>query len=135
MPDDSTLPADANDLRQTPGRNIRRYPRTKLRRPRVFWVSIFNLFGLACSLVGVLLLFWYALPVKVPGGPAYIADVGEPGWEARERHYDEYAHLGLALVIVGTLCEAVPPGVTAWGSRKRRPRAPDRSAMGMGPPG
>jgi hypothetical protein len=54
-----------------------------LRRPRAFWISVFNLIGLACSMVGVVLLFWFALPNEPPGGPAVLGvRGGGPAWEA-----------------------------------------------------
>ena len=46
-----------------------------LRRPRAFWISTCNIFGLACSLAGVVLLFWFALPNTVPGGPQALGAV------------------------------------------------------------
>ena len=96
-----------------------------LRRPRAFWISVCNLVGLAFSLVGVLLLFWYALPVKPPGAGSSLAISGfGPDWEAAVRRYDWYAHIGLVLVVIGTVLEAVPPFCTAIGSWRRRPIVP-----------
>jgi hypothetical protein len=96
-----------------------------LRRPRAFCISMCNLVGLACSLVGVLLLFWYALPVKPPGQPPYLGlSGGGAEWEAAVRRYDRYAHIGLVLVVIGTLLEALPPLCTAIGSWRRRPITP-----------
>jgi len=46
---------------------------------------------------------------------------GPPEWEAKLDRYDTLAHIGLGLVLVGTVLEAVPPFCTAIGSRKRRP--------------
>lgn len=93
-----------------------------LRRPRAFWISVCNLVGLACSVAGVLLLFWYALPETPPGGPGILATGigGGPAWEAEVRRYNSNAHLGLMLVLIGTLLEAVPPFCTALGSSRRR---------------
>src|SRR5262249_51989663 len=93
-----------------------------LRRPRAFWISVCNLVGLLCSIVGVLLLVYFALPVEVPGGPVLLSGGGGgPEWEALSRRYNRNADIGLALVIVGTLLEAVPPFCTALGSWRRRP--------------
>jgi hypothetical protein len=98
--------------------------RGALRRPRAFWISACNIVGLLCSLVGVVLLFWFALPNAVPGGPQSLGVRGPvPGWETENRRYDRLAHIGLVLVIVGTLMEAVPPLCTAIGSARRRPSA------------
>ena len=47
------------------------------RRPRAFWIAVCNLVGLVCSLVGVVLLFEFALPVHVPGAPGFLAVPGE----------------------------------------------------------
>jgi hypothetical protein len=92
-----------------------------LRRPRAFWISFCNVIGLACSVVGVLLLFWYALPNEPPGGPGFLAGGGGgPAWEAQRQLYDRYAHWGLGLVLLGTLLEAVPPVCTAIGAWRRR---------------
>jgi hypothetical protein len=96
-----------------------------LRRPRSFWISAANLLGLVCSLVGVVMLFWYALPNEPPAAPVVIvADRSPEEKEAQEdaqRRYDRYAHIGLALVLIGTVLEAVPPASTAIGSWQRRP--------------
>ena len=44
------------------------------------------------------------------GGPQALGARGpDPGWEAENRRYDRNAHIGLVLVVVGTLMEAVPP--------------------------
>jgi hypothetical protein len=96
------------------------------RRPRAFWISVCNLVGLACSMVGVVLLFWYALPDAPPGGPGVLSLGGGGGlvWQAEMRRYHTLAYTGLALVLIGTLLEAVPPFCTARGSWRRRPSAP-----------
>jgi hypothetical protein len=91
-----------------------------LRRPRAFWISASNLVGLMCSLIGVVLLFWYALPVISPARPIGFFG-GSEGLTELQR-YNRNAHLGLALVLIGTVLEAVPPSCTALGSgRRRRP--------------
>jgi hypothetical protein len=97
-----------------------------LRRPRAFWISVCNLVGLLCSIVGVLLLVYFALPVEVPGGPSALGASGPsvPNWEAEVQRYARMARIGLVLVIAGTLMEMVPPLCTAIGSWRRRPIAP-----------
>jgi hypothetical protein len=92
-----------------------------LRRPRAFWISMCNIMGLLCSVAGVVLLFWFALPNTAPGGLTAFSP-GGPVWEAENRRYDRLAHIGLVLVVVGTMMEAVPPLCTAIGSARRRPR-------------
>jgi hypothetical protein len=103
-----------------------------LRRPRTFWISACNLLGLCFSVAGVVLLFVYALPEVPPGGPGVVGRNagGGPEWEAEMRRYNWNAHLGLGLVLIGTVLEMVPPFCTAIGSWRRRPRyypAPRRS--------
>ena len=96
-----------------------------LRRPCAFWISAVNLLGLACSLVGVVMLFWYALPNEPPVAPTVIVHDRSPeekeAQEDAKRRYHRYAHIGLYLVLVGTVLEAVPPFCTAIGSWRRRP--------------
>lgn len=95
-----------------------------LRRPRAFWISVCNIAGLLFSLVGVVLLFFFALPNEAPGGPGALwrTAIGTDAahWEAVERRYNEYSRIGLVLVVAGTLMEAVPPFCTAVGSWRRR---------------
>jgi hypothetical protein len=93
-----------------------------LRRPRAFWISGCNLVGLVCSMIGVVLLFWYALPEAPPGGPAALGtgQGGGPAWDAQVQRYHTLAYIGLALVLIGTLLEAVPPVCTAMGTWRRR---------------
>jgi len=49
---------------------------------------------------------------------------GTAEWLAERHRYDIYAHIGLTLVLIGTVLEAVPPFCTAIGSWRRRPIAP-----------
>jgi hypothetical protein len=94
-----------------------------MQRPRAFWISLCNVVGLACSLAGLLLLFYFALPNEVPGASILLGDA-PPGWEKQQLRYNRYAHWGLALAVVGTIMEAVPPVCTAIGSARRRRRIP-----------
>jgi hypothetical protein len=80
-----------------------------------------NLVGLLCSMVGVVLLFWYALPNGVPGALSPLGATFPPSAVPAYLRYTRNAHIGLALVIIGTLLEAVPPFCTAIGSWRRRP--------------
>jgi hypothetical protein len=109
-----------------------------LRRPRAFWISFCNVIGLACSVAGVLLLFWFAIPTPPPGGPESfgIGRGGGPAWEAENRRYDRNAHVGLVLVLLGTVLEAVPPVCTAIGAWRRRTvprRSPANSPVPSSP--
>jgi hypothetical protein len=94
-----------------------------LRRPRAFWISVCNLVGLAFSLAGVALLLFFALSPEVPGtGTGLTGDDSDPAKLAAEtRRFNRNADIGLALVIVGTVLEAVPPFCTTIGSWRRRP--------------
>jgi hypothetical protein len=95
------------------------------RRPRAFWISVANLVGLTFSVIGVVMLFWYALPARPPGEPISLAvSGGGPEWEAEVQRYTRNAHIGLLLVVIGTALEAVPPFCTAIGSWRRRPSPP-----------
>ena len=94
-----------------------------LRRPRAFWISVCNLVGLAFSLVGVVLLLLFALPPEIPGTGTFLtadnSDIAK--LKAETRRFTRNAHIGLALVVVGTVLEAVPPFCTVIGSWRRRP--------------
>lgn len=81
-------------------------------------------------MVGVVLLFWYALPLAPPGltavfsvPPGREAEVLQ-GSDAEVQRYHSLAHLGLVLVLIGTVLEALPPFCTALGSWWRRPVIP-----------
>jgi hypothetical protein len=92
-----------------------------LRFPRAFWISLCNVGGLAFSLAGLLLLFWFALPSDLPGNIPTLAMGGPaPNWEEQQRRYKTYAYLGLVLAALGTIMEAVPPLCTTIGSARRR---------------
>jgi hypothetical protein len=94
-------------------------------RPRAFWIAVCNLVGLCFSAVGVVLLFRYALPVELPLGVHLTAGPGDTRFEAQLEGYLWRAHAGLALVIVGTVLEAVPPFFGALvAARRRRRRGP-----------
>ena len=82
-----------------------------------------NISGLLFSLIGVLLLFYFALPPTVPGAPNFLTDEGSPGWEAEARRYERNARIGLVLVVLGTLMEGVPPFATAMLILRRRSRS------------
>jgi hypothetical protein len=91
------------------------------RSPRAFWISLCNVFGLGCSLAGVLLLFYFALPNEVPAAPALLSAGGvSPDWEKQQQRYNKYAHAGLTLAFVDTIMETVPPICTALGAMRRR---------------
>jgi hypothetical protein len=80
-------------------------------RTRAWWVIVCNMaaiVGLIFSAVGVVLLFWYALPVQPPLGPRPITDEGQPGGAEQWVLYNWLSHIGLICVILGTVLEAAP---------------------------
>lgn len=96
--------------------------------PRALRISICNIVGLLFSVAGVVLLFRYALPVEAPLAPKYLGLYPDgPGWEAAKAHYDNLALIGLGLVLIGTLLEAVPPICSAAGGWRRRARLQTRN--------
>jgi len=112
-----------------------------LRRPRAFWISVCNVIGLICSMVGVVLLFWFALPNRGPGAPGVMLfNEASPGFAVEQERYQRNAYIGLVLVLLGTILEAVPPVCTAigcWRWRSVPPRAtstPRRKGTIRGPP-
>jgi hypothetical protein len=71
-----------------------------------------NLIGLFLNLVGILILFRYGMPFHVPTGGAVslIAEEPDQAEIALERRYTVYGYIGLACLIVGTICQMV----AAW---------------------
>jgi hypothetical protein len=65
--------------------------------------------GLVLSLIGVLLLFRYGMPYRVRTGGAQFLQLQEHDAEAEtlERRYNKLGLLGLALTILGTICQGV----------------------------
>jgi hypothetical protein len=100
-----------------------------LHRPRAFWIATCNLVGLLFSLVGVVLLFLYALPIELPLAPNPFGAGPVPGADAQRATYYWLSHIGLLLVLCGTIMEAVPPLCTAIGCARRRqpPSSPQDS--------
>jgi hypothetical protein len=76
------------------------------------------------------MLFWYPRQIEVPGASDFAIAPDNAGVshqeavEAGKRRWDSNATIGLYLVLVGTLLEAVPPACTAIGSWRRRPIVP-----------
>jgi hypothetical protein len=69
--------------------------------------ACWNIAGLLSSLVGVLLLFLFGMPfrVRTGGAIAYIANHLDENEKRKEKIYDALGYLGVALVVVGTLCQ------------------------------
>lgn len=89
-----------------------------------------NLIGLVFSLFGVLLLFCFALPVEPPSASLYLGVPLSPGGTAQVNFYNRAAFVGLLLLVIGTLLEAVPPVLTVIrSSQRRRTKVPSRSVI------
>jgi len=103
-----------------------------LKRPRTFWISVCNLVDLLFSMAGVVLLFYYTLPMALPNAPKALGTGygGGPEYEAQKQRYDANANIGFLLVVIGTVLEAVPPFRTAIGSWRRRPSLAQRQTRG-----
>lgn len=67
-------------------------------------MAVFNILGLVCSLVGVIVLFRYGMPYKVRTGGAtnIIMEQIDEAEVALEGRYDKYGTGGLILIILGT---------------------------------
>ncbi len=72
-------------------------------------VNAFNVFGLAANLIGVILLFRYGMPYRVPtgGSSIYVSSSVDPHQLAEERRYKRLGILGLVLIVVGTAAQIV----------------------------
>jgi hypothetical protein len=98
------------------------------RRPGAFWLSVCNVIGPIFNMVGVWLLFRFALPNAIPGtGFKVEVTGGNAGatWLAENYRYTQNAYIGLGLILLGTIMEAVfpsapPAEVGVGGSRCAR---------------
>lgn len=70
---------------------------------------VFNLVGLALSLVGVLILFRWGMPFHVPTGGAIhlITEQADEKEKALEHIYTIIGYVGLTLLIAGTVLQMV----------------------------
>jgi hypothetical protein len=70
---------------------------------------MFNLIGLALTLVGVLILFRWGMPFHVPTGGAnfIITEQSDPKEIALERIYTIIGYVGLVALIAGTVLQMV----------------------------
>ena len=70
---------------------------------------MFNLIGLALTLVGVLILFRWGMPFHVPtgGAVALITEGGDRREIALERIYTVIGYVGLVALIAGTVLQMV----------------------------
>jgi hypothetical protein len=72
-------------------------------------VNALNVFGLAANLIGVLLLFRYGMPYRVPtgGSSIYVSSSADPYQLAEEQRYKRLGILGLVSIVVGTAAQIV----------------------------
>jgi hypothetical protein len=70
---------------------------------------LFNLIGLALTLVGVLILFRWGMPFHVPSGGVVLLATEQSDAKdiALERIYTIIGYVGLALLILGTVLQMV----------------------------
>jgi hypothetical protein len=66
-----------------------------------------NIIGLIVDLVGILLLFVFQMPFQVRTGGAvpYVAEKPDQSQIAKEKAYDIFSWIGLALVVLGVACQ------------------------------
>jgi hypothetical protein len=69
--------------------------------------AVWNIVGLVCTLVGVLLLFRYGMPYRVrTGGDSFLLLEGkDEKAKLAERNYDILGWVGMALIVLGTLSQ------------------------------
>jgi hypothetical protein len=68
--------------------------------------AIFTVVGLIANLVGVLLLFYFGMPFRIPGD--YYSPSNRPeAEEKKDTRYKWWGYAGLMLVILGTLAQIV----------------------------
>ena len=79
------------------------------KRGKAISPSTWNIVGLVCVMVGVLLLFRYGMPYRVRRGGAsfLILNDTDKADLKQEKLYDALGLLGLVLVILGTVCQIV----------------------------
>jgi hypothetical protein len=73
------------------------------------YANALNVVGLAANLSGVILLFRYGMPFRVPTGgySFYTTETPDPKVLAAERVYWWLGLLGLGLIVLGTLAQIV----------------------------
>ena len=69
--------------------------------------AFFNIMGIILSLVGVVLMFHFAIPYRIrTGGASYeVREEIDENARRKEKIYDIFGWLGLLLIIIGGLCQ------------------------------
>jgi AbiV family abortive infection protein len=83
-----------------------------------------NVFGLAASLGGVILLFRYGMPYRIPmGGYSILTpDAPDPTELATEHHYLLLGWLGLGLIVIGTAAQIIATLFSPLKTHRRGPQ-------------
>ena len=70
--------------------------------------QLFGLGGIAASLVGVIMLFRYGMPYRVPStnGDQIVTEQADPEGLKEDARYRRLGQLGLLLVVLGTALQA-----------------------------
>jgi hypothetical protein len=79
-----------------------------LRREITRWSRLLNVVGLLLDLGGVLILFRWGMPFRVPANHALLLEGGmplDPQEVSLDRIYAIYGYIGLWLLIIGTLLQ------------------------------
>lgn len=73
------------------------------------YASALSIAGLLMNLTGVILLFVFGMPFRVPTGghPILLADQADPKDVRAERWYAVLGGLGLALIVLGTAAQII----------------------------
>jgi hypothetical protein len=68
-----------------------------------------NVIGLLLNLAGVVILFRYGMPFHVPTGGAVplITETRDQATIALEQRYEILGYIGLASLLVGTICQGI----------------------------
>ncbi len=72
-------------------------------------VRYLNIAGIVLSVVGVIVLFKFAMPyrLRMGGGTVIVADQRDEAEHRLEQRYDVLSLLGLGLVIVGAILQII----------------------------
>lgn len=73
------------------------------------YTTLFNIVGIFLNAVGVVLLFYFAMPyrVRTDGEVRLILEQTDIEAKAAEGRYDICAKLGLVSILAGAVCQAV----------------------------
>lgn len=74
----------------------------------LFSATAWNIFGLVLTLIGVYILYKFAVPFRVQADPrtvTWVSDIPIPQVEQENRRYDRLGFRGLILIINGIACQ------------------------------